>query len=144
MTGVRGSAFPRIYPCVVIAVTDGDTAKCFLDRGADDWFLTAVRISGVDTGIAARERSDPGGLEARNHLAGLLMPMMPATPSQIFMSLYQGKCASMAWDKYAGRIIGALWPPGALVDVGTQMIRDGYAAPWDGRGTQPKPPWPIP
>jgi hypothetical protein len=29
-------------------------------------------------------------------------------------------------------------------DVATQMIRDRYAAPWDGKGTKPVPAWPIP
>jgi endonuclease YncB( thermonuclease family) len=37
---------------------------------------------------------------------------------------------------------GRLWLPGMAVDVSTAMIQTGWAVAWDGRGAQPKPPWP--
>jgi endonuclease YncB( thermonuclease family) len=50
---------------------------------------------------------------------------------------------SLGPDKYGGRWLGVLTLPDGR-DVATQMIRDRYAAPWDGKGTKPTPPWPIP
>jgi hypothetical protein len=50
---------------------------------------------------------------------------------------------SLGPDKYGGRWLGVLTLPDGR-DVATQMIRDRYAAPWDGKGTKPVPPWPIP
>jgi endonuclease YncB( thermonuclease family) len=49
---------------------------------------------------------------------------------------------SVGADKY-GRWLGVITLSDGR-DVATQMIRDGYAAPWDGKGAQPVPPWPIP
>lgn len=118
-----------IYPCcTVLDVYDGDTIRVDIDLGQDVWVRRrTVRLAGV----AARELRDPGGGEARDHLAALLPP---GTPVLI---------ESTGWDKYAGRIVGLVH----LARVGLvqdQLIAAGYAVTWDGRGRQPAPPWPIP
>lgn len=136
----RGAAFPRRYPMVVVSVTDGDTFKAFLDRGGDDWWYTAVRLHGC----AAREKSDPGGPQARDFLAGLLAGVAPPTIPDMFLSRWQAEIHATSWDKYAGRIQGVVYLPGMATDVSTLLIQAGFAAPWDGRGAQPKPTWPIP
>lgn len=137
---VRAAAFPRRYPMVVVSVTDGDTVKAFLDRGGDDWWLVKVRLHG----IACRESHDDGGPEARAYTTGLVASITPPTLPDMFLPRWQGGCEALKWDKYAGRVQGRVWIPGSPVDVSTVLVSVGYAVPWDGNGTQPKPPWPIP
>jgi endonuclease YncB( thermonuclease family) len=135
----REVAFPRTYPAVVVSVHDGDTAKVFLDRGGDDWWLTDLRLYGC----AARELKDPGGPEARDYLAGLLTRITPPTVPAMLQAKWQGTCEALRWDKFGGRVDGRLWLPDSPLDVSALLIRAGFAAVWDGRGPQPKPPWPI-
>jgi endonuclease YncB( thermonuclease family) len=135
----REAAFPRRYPMVVVSVTDGDSFRAFHDRGGNDWWLIGIRLHG----IAARELSDPGGPEAREYLRGLLSPISPPMLSDMFLPRWQGECESLKWDKYADRMHARVWLPGFTHDVSTLLIQAGFATPWDGRGAQPKPPWPI-
>jgi hypothetical protein len=52
---------------------------------------------------------------------------------------------SVKADKYAGRFDGIIWKDQALQNsINQQMIDDGYAAPWDGTGPKPVPPFPYP
>jgi len=139
VTSPLGAAFPRTYPCVVVSVHDADTAKVFLDRGGDDWWLTNLRLHGC----AGRELKDPGGPEARDYLTGLLTRISPPSLADMFLPKWQGQCESLKYDKYGGRILGRLWLPDSPLDVSTLMVRAGFAAYWDGTGQQPKPDWPI-
>jgi endonuclease YncB( thermonuclease family) len=136
----RGAAFPRRYPMIVIDVHDGDTCAVLLDQGGDSWWRINLRLHG----LAARELRDPGGPEARDALARMLAPITPRTPLEIFDAHWQGECESLSWDKYGGRVLGRIWIPGWSVDVAAMMIQAGYGAAWDGKGSQPKPPWPLP
>jgi endonuclease YncB( thermonuclease family) len=116
------------YPrCTVVAVHDGDTLSVDIDLGQDMWVKRrSVRL----TGIAARELREPGGLEARDTLTGL------ALGANVLID-------SIGWDKYGGRIDGLVYlADGSLVQM--ELIQRGFAIPWDGKGAQPKPPWPIP
>src|SRR5574338_1717535 len=118
-----------IYPrCTVVDVHDGDTLFVDIDLGQDLWVRRrSVRLSG----IAARELSEPGGKEARDFLRSWL-------PTGTLVSV-----ESTGWDKWAGRIDGVVHLP----DSGTvqqRLLDAGFAAVRDGRGAQPKPPWPIP
>jgi endonuclease YncB( thermonuclease family) len=62
--------------------------------------------------------------------------VVPATiPSRVGL-------ISVAYDKYGDRVDGDVLLNGESLSA--RMIRDGYAAPWDGRGKAPVPPWPIP
>jgi endonuclease YncB( thermonuclease family) len=122
-------AFPRMYPgSVVLDNHDGDTARISIDLGFDISWKVACRLHG----IAARELSDLGGREARDHLTGIIPP---GTLVDVL---------SVKYDKYSGRVDVVLFLSSTHTDVGAQMIRDGYAAAWDGKGAQPKPPWPLP
>ena len=116
-----------IYKATVVDVHDGDTFTADIDLGFDVRIRYRVRLAGCN----AIELGQPGGYEARAHLLGLL-----PVGSVCLVS-------SVAFDKYGGRIdagvqgFGGKW-------VQDQMIRDGYAAAWDGTGPRPTPPWPIP
>jgi endonuclease YncB( thermonuclease family) len=125
----RGVAFPRVYPdSVVLEIVDGDSVRVDVDLGFDLRWKVLCRLHG----IAAREKNRPGGPEARAHLAELIPP---GTRIDVL---------SIRWDKYSGRIDAKLVRSRDYLDVNTQMVWDGYAAVWDGKGAQPEPVWPIP
>lgn len=127
----------RVYPAAILEVHDGDTVRVLLDRGGDDWWRTWLRLLGGN----ARELHMTGGPAARDHLATLLAPWTPTRITELWLTPVTVTSAS--WDKYGGRIDGYLRDP-AGTDISTQMIRDGYMAPWDGRGPAPIPAWPVP
>lgn len=118
---------PYAYKATVVSVHDGDTVH--LDVGIG--FYLHIDITCRLRGLNTRELKDPGGPEAREHLARLC----PVGSEVLFRSLGP--------DKFGGRWLGVLELPDGR-DVATEMIRDGYAAAWDGRGPKPLPPWPIP
>jgi endonuclease YncB( thermonuclease family) len=127
---------PYQYVAYVTAVHDGDTLTVRVDLGFDTWRVQNVRLIGIN----ARELSQPGGREARDHLAALVWPwslLVPANGDPVKVGLI-----SVAYDKYGDRVDGDVLLNGELLSA--RMIRDGYAAPWDGRGKAPVPPWPIP
>jgi len=122
----------REFPATIYKVEDGDTVYVWCDQGFDNWRYTKVRIRG----IATRELSMVGGKEAREFLTSLLPPRsFPLEPTCI---LYSYK-----WDKYGPRVDGDILLYNGRT-VSELMIESGYAAPWDGKGKQPLPVWPIP
>lgn len=115
------------YAAAVTAVHDGDTLHVLAALGFHISFDVDCRLWGLN----ARELAMPGGPEARDHLAALCPPGTVVT------------FRSVGADKY-GRWLGVITLPDGR-DVATQMIRDGMAAPWDGKGSPaPVAPWPIP
>lgn len=123
----------RSYTGTVIAVHDGDTATFRLTADpVDIGFGVAVTGSSVQVcrflGYNARELAMPGGPEARDHLAAVL----GAGPLRV---------VSVKYDKFGNRFDGLVYLPDGT-SVADVMIHDGYAAPWDGKGTKPVPPWP--
>ncbi len=119
-----------VRACEVLSIHDGDTVRVRLAHG----------FSGVESrvllrlvGINCRELAEPGGREARDHLAEMLPPGTGYSVSGIRP------------DKFSGRVDGVLWSPllGDVVSVADRMVLDGYAAPWDGTGPRPVPPWPV-
>jgi endonuclease YncB( thermonuclease family) len=120
----RGGVLEPVPP-----VHDGDTFYVTVDWGKHRWEAgQAIRV----LGIACRELDDPGGPEARDRVAGLL-----TVGSWVGLSTVRD-------DKYAPR-----WDcdvefvrDGQLLDLATELVLEGWAAPWNGRGVQPKPPWP--
>lgn len=110
----------------VVRVIDGDTVILDIDLG----FHVTIRMSCRLAGINARELHAPGGPEAGAHLASLL-------PQNGLVTV-----ESVRADKYAGRFDGIIWS--GTININDRMVTDGYAAVWDGSGTAPVPPWPIP
>jgi endonuclease YncB( thermonuclease family) len=123
----------REFPAVISKVEDGDTVYAWCDQGFDNWRYTKIRIFGS----AARKLSLPGGKEARDYLISLLPPRTYPTDGATCI-VYSYK-----WDKYAPRVDGDILLYNARM-ASELMIESGYAVPWDGNGTQPVPPWPIP
>jgi len=118
---------------LVREVHDGDTLYGWVDQGLGIWnHGTSKAGLGLRLwGCNARELAQPGGVEARDHLATLI-PVGSVVP-----------ITCMAWDKYQGRIDVAVDLPG-IGDLVTHLAGTGWVAPWDGTGTRPLPPWPRP
>ena len=111
----------------VLDVTDADTIKLRIDLGFN---LDGLKIKCRLYGIACLERNDPGGLESKLHVAELV-----PVGSEVDVR-------SIEWDKYSQRFDGIVYMPGNEESLNHRLIREGYAVPWNGRGTQPKPSWP--
>lgn len=113
-----------VYPATVDHVIDGDSIMLLLDLGFDLTMRMNCRLDGIN----ARELHDPGGKEARDHLAGMLPP---GTPVAVI---------SVGWDKYGGR--ADVHVTTGQGDLASLLIAEQWAAEWDGAGPRPVPPWP--
>lgn len=117
-----------VYSAVVVRVVDGDTARADVDLGFGVWLRNrSFRLLGCN----ARELPAPGGKEARDHLAALLLPGTAITLRSVRADKYG--------DRYDAQII---LPDGT--DLVEQLVRDGWVARWNGRGEPPVPAWPRP
>lgn len=114
-----------VYGATVKRVIDGDTLAVDVDLGFHVRSVMLCRLSGLN----ARELSQDGGPDARDNLL-LLTP--PGTPVVL---------RSVRADKYAGRFDAIVYLPDGS-DLNAALIEQGWAAPWDGRGTRPVPVWP--
>jgi endonuclease YncB( thermonuclease family) len=107
---------------------DGDTVTVWV-RVADEFARWNVRVRGA----ACLELADPGGEETRDELNRRLPAGTPVVLVQVDDDKYGGR--KLARVIYAG-------PDGRSVDVAEQLVADGWALPWNGRGEQPRIPWP--
>jgi endonuclease YncB( thermonuclease family) len=134
------------YRGEVVEIHDGDTLRVDLDlvgvagRHADvelgfDVHIAAHRLRLREDvrlkGCNAIELAAPGGVEARDFLAQLIPIGTPVT------------VRTFKPDKYGDRY-DALIATADGRDVTTVMCAAGYAAPWNGQGPKPVPPWPLP
>lgn len=114
------------YAGIVDLVHDGDTVNVRLDVGFDLTVYARVRVLGIN----APELSTPDGKTARDFAQTLLKPGLAVSVT------------SHGWDKYGGRIDGAIaFPsvPGGAPDedFANAMLIAGHAKPWDGKGAKP-------
>lgn len=112
----------------VLEIIDGDTFRAEVDLG---FYIKVVMLCRL-YGLNARELKDPGGLEAKNYLTWRI-------PPGSIVNL-----TSIKPDKYAGRFDAIVYAKDKSTPVNTDMILDGYAIYWDGKGTPPVPLWPNP
>lgn len=116
------------YPASVVRVIDGDTLILDVDLGFNVWVRNqSFRLLGLN----AREKSEAGGREAKEHLAALVPPGTPVT------------LTSVKPDKFGGRYDALLGLANGR-DLAETLIAEGWAAAWDGNGTKPSPTWPRP
>lgn len=140
------------YSATVVHVHDGDTlvadirlghigrgVATALDRDYGfhirrdaGWLIwrRPIRLAGLN----AIELAEPGGPEARDHLAGLL----PNPGTTVILRTHLDQL-----DLYE-RVLAVIWRVHSPNSINEQMIEDGYAAPWTGHGPRPVPTWPIP
>lgn len=120
---------PYVYNATVVNVHDGDTVNVTMSYGFHRYDSPVpIRLLGCN----AAELATPGGKAARDNLVALLPPgtevvLATATP-----------------DKYAPRVDAAVTflQAGVPTDLVGLLIEQQWAAPWDGTGKAPVPPWP--
>lgn len=112
------------YAAVVTAVHDGDTVTADIDLGFDVHTIQHVRLAGCN----ARELAQPGGPEAAANLTGLLLG------KQVVLHTVRP-------DKFGGRYDAAVTLADGT-DLVAELVAQQWAAPWDGTGPKPVPPWP--
>lgn len=117
----------RTYPGAhVVRVIDGDGVVLDVDLGYNLWVRgQSFRLAGCN----AREHTMPGGREATLNLAALLPPGTAVT------------LTSVKPDKFGGRYDAHITLPDGT-DLVTKLVVDQWAAPWEGKGPKPVPPWP--
>lgn len=114
------------YPRTTVAyVHDGDTLAADLDLGFSLKLRQLLRLAGCN----AIELSQPGGLEAYKNLAALL-------PAGVVVAV-----SVVSLDKFSGRCDVQITLPDGR-DLVTVLIAGQWAAPWNGLGPKPTPPWP--
>jgi len=113
-----------MYNGVVMAVHDGDTITINVDLGFNTWHLCPFRLLGCN----ARELKDEGGLEAQINLSLLLINKTVVV-------------RSIKPDKYGERYLASVMTPDGI-NIVDKLIKEGWAAAWDGKGIKPLPPWP--
>lgn len=126
------------FPGFVVRVKDGDTLVARVtvaEAFHETWEQTRVwRLNGCN----ARELHDPtgGGAAAAWHLRELLPVGTPITVHSIKVDPYTDDQTEAA--RYEASVTLA-----DGTDLVTQLVADGWAAPWNGV-TQPRPlpPWP--
>lgn len=121
---------PFLYNGQIIDWHDGDSCRVYVDHGMRDYSVWAIRLLGCN----ARELSQPGGHEARDEV----MRRLPPGTAVVL--------ATAKPDKYGGRIDASVFyadsATGQVRDLVADLIADNWAAPYDGKGTMPVPPWP--
>jgi endonuclease YncB( thermonuclease family) len=114
------------YAATVLSVHDGDTFTADVDVGFSVRIRTPLRLRGCN----AIELGQPGGQQARDHLASLLVGQVVTV-------------STVRPDKFGGRYDAAVSLPDGT-DLVARLVAEGWAAAWNGRGPRPVPPWPRP
>ena len=120
---------PEVVNATVEGWHDGDTVTVWVHRGGSDYSRWHVRLRGA----ACNELDDPGGPETRDEVNARIPAGTPVVLLQV------------TDDKYGGRKLARVIVAGATggsVDLAAQLVADGWAMPWNGRGEQPRVPWP--
>lgn len=118
------------FYAIVLEVHDGDSVKLDIDQDFDEHAHPWMRL----VGIQAPELSKPGGLEARDALMGQL-PVGTMVHVRSFKTQ-----KPIPKDKYGGRwdaVLSLLVDGVPSVNLNEWMVANGYAVPWDGKGTKP-------
>lgn len=126
----------RVYRAAVVEVVDGDTLKAEIDVGVAGIWLRPrkLRLAGCNARESRNPGRQPGGPEAKAHLAALLPPSSPI----------QVQVISETADPHGRWIASVALPNGT--DLVEYLVTNQWAARWDGHtlvdGKPPVPPWP--
>ncbi len=124
----------------VVGHWDGDSFYVKLPWGVYGIVIEKQLIRVI--GCGARERSDPGGIEAREALK--VRPGMTVGSPVVLTALLPNQ-VSIQNDKFGGRldaVVSYRAADGVPHDLASDLIAEQWAVPWNGVGEQPKPPWP--
>jgi endonuclease YncB( thermonuclease family) len=122
---------PTLLNAEVTGVHDGDTFTVDISWGRRRFdHGIPIRLLGVN----AAELGTPGGDAAARELANGLVPGTPVL------------LVDPTDDKYAPRLDAEViyFSAGGLRDLAVDLVASFWAAPWNGHGPKPVPPWPRP
>jgi hypothetical protein len=124
---------PYTFGALIVACRDVDTIKVHVDRGEGQWSHNRVyRLPGCN----GAELATVAGAWCADELEREMYPGRYV----LISSLKPGK--DIEPDKYGGRWVARVATEGG--DLTGLLITAGLAAPWNGRGKKPVPPWPVP
>jgi micrococcal nuclease len=113
-----------LYRAVVVRVIDGDTIDVDIDLGFYVWIKKQrIRLLGIDAPEAKGE-TRPEGLAATKHLKSLI------EGESIILRTVKGDDGGDRDDSF-GRWLGTVYH--GDIDVNAEMIRSGYAKPYQDR-----------
>jgi endonuclease YncB( thermonuclease family) len=124
----------------VVGHWDGDSFYVKLPLGVYGLMVEKQLIRVI--GCAARERGEEGGIPAREALK--VRPGMTVGSPVVLTAILPSQ-TSLQNDKFGGRldaVVTYLAADGIPHDLGSDLIAEQWAVPWNGVGVQPKPPWP--
>lgn len=113
-----------LYRAVVVRVIDGDTIDVDIDLGFYVWIKKQrIRLLGIDAPEVKGE-TRPEGLAATEHLKSLI------EGESIILRTVKGDDGGDRDDSF-GRWLGTIYH--GDIDVNAEMIRSGYAKPYEDR-----------
>ncbi len=125
MTQAEGDPFIR--NAKVLSVYDGDTVTLDVDLGYFSHQVVPHRLLGIN----APELHHEGGAAARDYLRSLVPPGTEVVVHSRKVS------EPIKADKYGGRFLADLRRKSDDLHINQDMIDNGFAKPYDGKGTKP-------
>ena len=115
-----------IYKALVTDVIDGDTVWTAIDLGFNIVKNVKIRLAGIDSKELKDKANREKALAAKKYLEDKVLNK-------------EVKLKSLKPGKYNERYIGFLYFDGAKESVNDQMVRDGFASPYDNKRKESKP-----
>lgn len=120
-----GKPLPGPFHAEILSVIDGDTLEARVTVRLGQTVETRVRLRGIDAAEMSSECAEERDLARISQAA--LRRFVAAGPVYL---------ADITRDKYGGRVVATVLD-GTGTDVGTYMLREGYAIAYDGGRRQP-------
>jgi micrococcal nuclease len=119
------------YRATILDVIDGDTVHAEVQLGCDVTIKLTLRLAGINApDLHVGGQPNQAGVDARSHLIGLLFTQVGVTQPVVTLSTIRDHK-----ERY-GRYLAFITTPSGI-RVNDQMVLDGYAVAWDGRGPRP-------
>lgn len=119
-----------------IRVVDGDTIEVELDLGLRLYHKCFIRLAWIDTPELNRKDQRPAGLVATTAVRHLIEQYcfhsrndgetIPEGGRRLFI-------ASTSFDKYANRVVGAVYFPSYIKSLNTWLVANGMAKRYGGK-----------
>jgi micrococcal nuclease len=121
------------YRATILDVVDGDTVHALVDLGCDVTTKLTLRLAGINAPeLHVNGQPNQAGVDARSHLISLVAPQVVTSQDPPVVTLSTIKDRR---EKF-GRYLAFITTPSGI-HVNDQMVLDGHAVPWDGRGPRP-------
>lgn len=130
--------FPEryVYPARIVSVHDGDTIRAELDLGFEVRATWSLRLLGIQApevgGPNVSDAEKVAGVAAREWLDGVLLTI---PPGRLFVRTERDRAEGRG--RYLAELL-AVTDDGRFVNLNEQMVAEGHATPYAGKGRAPK------